>query len=139
MALKMESAHNDLALLEAQVLALVAWCDGAFDDAERSFYLFYLAEKRLSEAQRAALVDLTESPPDRARVLDAFTRQHYDAQLVVLQRAVLMAVANERLHDSERSLLYELARRAGLREIDRPRFRELFVADPTGSSDVTFS
>ncbi len=135
----MESANNDLALLEAQVLALVAWCDGSFDDAERSFFLFYLAEKRFSEAQRAALVDLTEAPPDRVRVLEVFTRQHYDAQLVVLQRAVLMAVANERLHDSERSLLYELARRAGVREVDRPRFRELFAGDHVGSSGVTFS
>lgn len=136
---KMESTNNDLALLEAQVLALVAWCDGSFDDAERSFFLFYLAEKRLSEAQRAALVDLTESPPDRVRVLETFTRRHYDEQLLVLQRAVLMAVANERLHDSERSLLYELARRAGVREVDRPKFRELFTVDPAGPPDVTFS
>ena len=121
----MSTTLDDLVALEARILATIAWCDGVFDEAERMFYVAFLDESPVGDTTRVELLACTESAPDREALLDAFAAQPRPVRVALLQRAHMMAMANDILHLAEKAFLAELATRSGVKQVDVPKVFEM--------------
>ncbi len=107
-------ADNDWARVKAEILALVAWADGAFDDAERGLFLEVLERSSVDEETRIELVDFLEQAPEREPALVRLEALPLGEALGALRAAWILAANDGLLHPAEAELFETFARRLGL-------------------------
>ena len=117
--------EQDLATLKAQLLALVAWADGSFDDDEKALFIKVLDASFVDDITRIELVDYLHHPPDRKEILDRLPSVPLEAGVSVIKVAYLIAHADGEFHETERQLFDDIMDRIGVAASSRDRFYEM--------------
>jgi tellurite resistance protein len=111
--------------LEVQVLALLGWVDGKFDDAEHEASR-RLLEGTLEEKELFAELDKMGSTlPARADVVAAVEAAPPEVARAAIKSGFLLARADGYLHEGEFAILLELAAAAGIPQADLNRIAQM--------------
>lgn len=100
--------------LKAEILALVAWADGDFDDTEREVFLEVLDRSPIDEDTRIELVDFLDHSPDRESTLARLVALPSADIVAALRTAYVLAHADGEFHPEEQRLFDDVAGRLGL-------------------------
>ncbi len=105
---------SDMTVLQAQILALVGWVDGRFDENERTVLRDVLELSPGNDALKEDLFRMVDTPPDKKDVFQTVTKAPREIVSAAIKNAYVLAKADGHLHDAEMALLFELAVTAGV-------------------------
>ena len=120
---------SDFTIMQAKILALVAWADGEFDDAERAVFGDVLDVSYGADSLKCELLQMVDKAPERDDVLQTVATEPGEIVAAAIKNAFVLAKADGHLHDAEMALLVDLGRAAGVgvdRSDDFRRMLELY-------------
>jgi tellurite resistance protein len=111
--------QTQISKVKAQILALVAWADGAFTDSEQDVFVRVLDASELDDDTRLELVDYIEHPPDKAEALTGLAAVPVEEAADILRVAFALALADGSFDDAERGVIDEILDRLGIEGEER--------------------
>jgi hypothetical protein len=117
---------QDFTKIQAHALALVAWADGSFCEAEMNQYRDFLECSPGSDSLKDDLADCVATPPDKEEVFDEFSECPNEIAATVLKNAYLMAMANGCYDQEEKEIISELAIASSVPEKNVDKLDEMF-------------
>lgn len=116
---------DDVAVLQANVLALVGWADGEFDEAEQNMLRDVLEATPTSDQLKEELFKLGQTRPQRDAVRDLVSRAPLPLTLAILRSAYNLAHVDGVLDAIELDLIMDLGRASGLNDSQLDTFQLL--------------
>lgn len=111
--------------LQANVLALMAWVDGTFDEKEQLRFRNYLEIAPISDDMRSELFKMVLNPPKKEYVLSLISGAPKEVVATTIKNAFLIAMENGHFEQSEKTLLEEIALISNVKKQDLPKLNKM--------------
>ena len=100
--------------LQAQMLALVGWVDGRFDESERMVFRDVLEASPADDTLKEDLLRMGDTPPNKEDVLESIAEAPREIVAAAIKNAYVLAKADGYANDGEMALIFEFAVAAGV-------------------------